>query len=85
MSQCAVTQLITDNKWKGKAVHPVVIKKARSIAKYHRNMRNAVRYLDKQFRVKANKEFDTNKEVDAKKYIAFVSDFFKVSNDRSKK
>lgn len=80
MSQCEITQLITDNKWKGRVMHPVIIKKARSIAKYHRSMKNAVKYLDKQFRIKANKEFDTTKDIDPKKYVDFVSDFFKVNN-----
>lgn len=85
MSQCVITQLITSNKWKGKVIHPIVIGKARSIAKYHKSVRNAVIYLDKQFKLKIQKEFDPTEKTDPVKYVDFINDFFKVSNERSKK
>ncbi|MBE9542546.1 MAG: hypothetical protein IMF01_09525 [Proteobacteria bacterium] len=89
-----ITGLITNNKWKGKVIHPIVIRKAKSTAGHRSGalnnpngtrggwtLRDELVSLQKKFNMARDGAFDKTKDIEPDEYIDFINEFFKVEQD----
>lgn len=79
MKGCIITGLATNNKWKRKLVHPMVIREAKRKAEFDsRTLRDHIIMIQSEFnKVKLSMNFkDTDGNFDDALYIDFAINFF---------
>lgn len=78
-SYCAVSGFKTDRRWKGKLIHPMVLKKAKSMESkfFEDSLRKKIARLQRQFKADRYKMNFEDTEEDKSRYEQWAKDYFK--------